>query len=132
MRALFDLDWTNPAHVHPVHPRLVDFKFHFQREAQGESDASSPALSSSPNEEQSTLISSFDPIDLLNPSLKLSPHPLHLIPQYCHLPLVLDENGMRLAKRAKSKSLRALREEDKLRPEEIWEKMLQKKNISTL
>lgn len=130
MKALFDLDWTNPAHIHPVHPLLLDYKLHFQEENQEQPEKTHEKTDNSLQKDDFSY--DFDPIDLLNPSLRLSPHSLHLIPQYCHLPLVLDENGKRLAKRAKSKSLRALREEDHLQPEEIWKKMLKKENISKI
>eukprot|EP01036_Dinobryon_divergens_P026051 gene26051-34654_t len=45
--------------------------------------------------------------------------------KYFHVPLLRDENGHRLAKRALSKSLRKLREEG-FSPEEIREKFFDK------
>ncbi len=49
------------------------------------------------------------------------------IPSYYHLPLVCDENGVRLAKRNFAKSLRRLREEDNMTSEEVRDKYFQKK-----
>lgn len=114
IKALFGLDWNQPTHWMPLFPCEKGQPLPLE----DQSDAPPP-------EDVQLESNNVLDYDLSDNILFSSTHHNYLIPRYFHAPLVVDENGVRLAKRNFSKSLRKLREEG-VTPTMIREQFLRK------